>query len=56
MTVIVQIMAFWLCHSVVLQLDANISEEDVTFTFKVKVCRVKNQLDYMGRLLGRWSL
>jgi hypothetical protein len=44
MTVIVQIVTFWLCHNVVLQLDISISEEDVTSTLKVKVCRVKNQL------------
>jgi hypothetical protein len=55
MTVIVQTVAFWLCHSIVLQLHINISEEDVTSTFKVKVCRVKNQLNYMGQLNGRWS-
>jgi hypothetical protein len=49
-------VTFWLCHSVVLQLDTNIYEEDATSTFKGKACRVKNQFDYVGRLLGRWSL
>jgi hypothetical protein len=56
MAVIIQIVAFWLCYSIVLQLYINNSEEDVTSTFKVKVCRVKNQLNNMGQFLGRWSL
>jgi hypothetical protein len=37
-------------------MDTNVSEEHAASIYRAKMCRVRNQMDYMTRLHGGWSL
>lgn len=43
-------------YHVLFKTGTNVSEEHSAFVFRVEVCRVRNQLNYIGKLQERWPL
>jgi hypothetical protein len=56
MEVTVQNKVFWVMTPCSLAAEYRRFEKHAVSIFNVEVCRVKKPLDYVGRLLGRWSL